>query len=102
MMGPHLLVAEPDVGAVAAAVVDVVDHVRRLGAGRDVHEQAAPAWPVGVGDLVAAHRQRRPDLVAGDLVDAVGEPGQLDPPHVAGAAVVVLDADDQQPAVDGQ
>jgi transposase len=70
--GPHLLVAEPDIGAVAAAVVDVVDHVRRIGAGRDVHEQAAPARPVGVGvgDLVAAHHQRRADLVVRQI-----EPG---------------------------
>ena len=40
--------------SVAATVVDVVDHVRRLRAGRNVNEQAAPAWPAGVGDLVAA------------------------------------------------
>jgi hypothetical protein len=100
--GPHLLVAEPRVGAVATAVVDVVDHVRRLGTGRDVHKQAAPARPVGVGNLMAAHHQRRADLVAGDLVDAVGEPGQLNATHPAGAAVVVLDPDYQQSAVDGQ
>jgi hypothetical protein len=77
--GPHLLVAEPDVGAVAAAVVDVVHHVRRQGARRDMDEQATPARPGGVGDLMAAHRQRRSNLVTGNLVDTISESGTRAP-----------------------
>jgi hypothetical protein len=98
--GPHLLIAESDVGAVTSTVVDVVDHVRRLGARRDVNQQATPALPVGIADLTAAHHQRRSNPVASDLVDAVGEPGQLDSTHLAGVAVVIFDPDNQQPAVD--
>jgi hypothetical protein len=100
--GADLLVTESGVGAVPAAVVDVVDHVRGLGTGRDVHEQAAPAWSVGVGNLVAAHNERRMNLAAGDLVDAVGELGQLDAAYVAGAAVGILHADEEQAAVHGE
>jgi len=100
--GAHLLIAQSDVGAVTSTVVDVVDHMRRLGAPWDVNEQAAPARPIGVGDLMAAHHQRRSNLVASDLVDAVSQLGQLDSAHLAGAAVVVFDPDNQQPAVDSQ
>jgi hypothetical protein len=51
---------------------------------------------------MATHHQRRPNLVASDLVDAVSESGQLNSTHLAGVAVVIFDPDHQQPAVDSQ
>jgi hypothetical protein len=99
---PNLLIGEPDVGAVAAAVVNVVDHVRRLVAGRNVNEQAAPARPVGVENLDAAHHQRWADLVARNLTHAISELGQFDPAHLASPAVVILHSDNQQATVDSK
>jgi len=72
------------------------------GLGGNVNEQAAPAWPVGVGDLVAADHQRWADLVARNLIHAISELGQFDPAHLAGPAVVILHSDNQQATVDSK
>jgi hypothetical protein len=42
---------------------------------------------------MTAHRQRRSNLVTGNLVDAISESGQLDALHFAGVAVVIFDPD---------
>jgi hypothetical protein len=99
---PDLLIAESDVGTVAAAVVDVIDHVRRLRAGRNMNEQAAPAWPGRIGDLVAADHQRWADFVARNLVHAISELGQFDPTHLVGPAVMILHSDNQEATVDSK
>lgn len=97
---PHVSRIPPSsrtTGAVTAAVVDVVDHARRLHTLRNMYQQAAPSRPVRVGEFLRAHHQRRPNLVAGNLLNAVDESGQLDATDGTGAAVVVLYADEQLP-----
>ena len=42
------------------------------------------------------------DLVARNLIYAIGELGQFDPAHLAGPAVMVLHPDNQEAAVDGK
>jgi hypothetical protein len=53
----YLLVSEPDVSPVTSTVIDVIDHVRRLGTGRYLNEKAAPPRSVWIPNLLASYHQ---------------------------------------------
>jgi hypothetical protein len=93
--GLDLGIGQDMLGGVAPAVVAPVHLMRRVGAGRDDHQQVALGGLTCSGDLLDPHVHGWVGDGPGDLVDALALPGQLD----GGELAVVVDADDQHATV---